>query len=165
MHVSKLFYFCFIKIKSSRTWLIPASLYEGPFFTFNTESVFLFLLSPPKQTSSIDLGYHSSYCIVKLNINLYIDFTIGSWSFSLKHTSSLFWFSNTFVMELLPLRINQVCGSHCFHVKRIYNFWLIHACFVMLSHISIIILHHFYAFCWTNLLTRCLVPVSYFLRF
>ena len=47
-------------------------------------------------------------------------------------------------------------------VKRIYNFLLIHASFVMFSHVSTILLHHFYAFCRTNLLTRCLVPVSYF---
>ena len=32
----------------------------------------------------------------------------------------------------------------------------------MLSHVSTIILHHFYVFCRTKLLTRCLVPVSYF---
>ena len=50
-------------------------------------------------------------------------------------------------------------------VKRIYNFLLIHASFVMLSHVSTIILHHFYAFCRTNLLTRCLVPVSCFCCF
>ena len=42
------------------------------------------------------------------------------------------------------------------------NFWLIHASFVMLSHVSTIILHHFYAFFRTNLLTRCPVPVSWF---
>ena len=47
-------------------------------------------------------------------------------------------------------------------LKRIYNFWVIHASFVMSSHVSITILHHFYAFCWTNLLTRCLVPVPCF---
>ena len=50
-------------------------------------------------------------------------------------------------------------------VKRIYNFLLIHAFFVMLSHVSIIILHHFYAFCRTNLLRRCLVSVSCFCCF
>ena len=50
-------------------------------------------------------------------------------------------------------------------VKRIYNFLLIHASFVMLSHVFNIILHHFYAFCRTNLLTRCLVPVSCFCCF
>ena len=50
-------------------------------------------------------------------------------------------------------------------VKRIYNFLVIHANFVMLSHVPIIISHHFYAFCWTNLLTRCPVPVPYFCCF
>ena len=35
----------------------------------------------------------------------------------------------------------------------------------MLSHVSTIILHHFYAFCRTNLLTRCLVPVFCFFCF
>ena len=50
-------------------------------------------------------------------------------------------------------------------VKRIYNFWVIHANFVILSHVSIIISHHFYAFCWTNLLTRCPVPVPCFCYF
>ena len=35
----------------------------------------------------------------------------------------------------------------------------------MLSHVSNLILHHFYAFCRTNLLTRCLVPVSCFCCF
>ena len=35
----------------------------------------------------------------------------------------------------------------------------------MLSHVSIIISHLFYAFCWTNLLARCLVPVSCFCCF
>ena len=44
MHISKLFYFC-LKKRSS-TWLIPASLCEGPFFYFYVESVFLFLLYP-----------------------------------------------------------------------------------------------------------------------
>ena len=39
---------------------------------------------------------------------------------------------------------------------------MIHASFVISSHVSIIILHHFYAFCRTNLLTRCLVPVCCF---
>ena len=94
--------------------LLPSA--KGLSFTFNVESIFLFLLSPPKQSSSIDPGYHWSYCIVRLNMNLYIDFTVGSWSFLLKLTSSLFWFSNTFAMELLPLWINQICGSHFFHV-------------------------------------------------
>ena len=42
---------------------------------------------------------------------------------------------------------------------------MIHANFMMLSHVSIIILHHFYAFCRTNLLTRCQVPVPYFCCF
>ena len=46
-------------------------------------------------------------------------------------------------------------------VKRIYNFWVIHANFVMFSHVSITISNHFYVFCWTNLLTRCPVPVSF----
>ena len=39
---------------------------------------------------------------------------------------------------------------------------MLHANFVMLSHVSIIISHHFYAFCWTNLLTRCPVLVPCF---
>ena len=42
---------------------------------------------------------------------------------------------------------------------------MIHASFVMLSHVSTIILHKFYAFCWTKLLMRCLVPVSCFFCF
>ena len=50
-------------------------------------------------------------------------------------------------------------------VKSIYNFLLIHASFVMLSHVFIIILHYFYVFCRTNLLTRYLVPVSCFCCF
>ena len=47
-------------------------------------------------------------------------------------------------------------------VKRIYNFSVIHASFVMLSHVFNIILHHFYAVCRTNLLTRCPVLVPCF---
>ena len=42
---------------------------------------------------------------------------------------------------------------------------MIHDNFVMLSHVSIIISHHFYAFCWTNLLTRCPVPFLCFCCF
>ena len=45
-------------------------------------------------------------------------------------------------------------------VKHIYNFLLIHASFVMLSHVSTILLHHFHAFCRTNLLTRCLIATD-----
>ena len=40
-----------------------------------------------------------------------------------------------------------------------------HANFVMLSHVFIIISHHFYAFFWPNLLTRCPVPVPVFAVF
>ena len=50
-------------------------------------------------------------------------------------------------------------------VKCTYNFLLIHASFVMSSHLSTIILYLFYAFCRTNLLTRCLVSVSCFCSF
>ena len=47
-------------------------------------------------------------------------------------------------------------------LRRIYNFWVIHASFVILSHVFIIIYIIFYAFYWTNLLTRCPVPVPCF---
>ena len=50
-------------------------------------------------------------------------------------------------------------------VKCINNFLLIHASFVMLSHVFSIILHHFYAFCQINLFTRCLVPIFCFCCF
>ena len=50
------------------------------------------------------------------------------------------------------------------HVKRIYNFLLIHACFVPLSHVFTIN-YHFYSFFRTNLLTRCQVPVPCFCCF
>ena len=90
------------------------------FFTFNVESVFLSpSISTKKQTSSIDPGYHWAYYIIKIKHEFYIDFIVGSWSFLLKLTSSLFWFSDTFVMEMLTLWINQICGSHCFHVFNI----------------------------------------------
>ena len=99
----------------------------------NVESVFLFVLSPPKQTYSI--GYHWSYYIVRLNMNLYIDFTVGSWSFLLILTSSLFWFSNTFVMQLLSLWIDQICVSHCFHVFNVLFMkgfaWMIQLAFLL----------------------------------
>ena len=42
---------------------------------------------------------------------------------------------------------------------------MIHVNFVMLSHVPIITSHHFYAFYWTNLLTRCPVPVPCFCYF
>ena len=47
-------------------------------------------------------------------------------------------------------------------VKRINNFLLFHACFISMSHVFTILLYHFEAFYWTNLLTRCPVPVPYF---
>ena len=43
-HLSKIYFYvsiCFQKLKSSNTRLISASLYEGPFFYFYVESVFL----------------------------------------------------------------------------------------------------------------------------
>ena len=50
-------------------------------------------------------------------------------------------------------------------VKRIYNFLLFHASFVMLSNVFNIILHNFNVFYRTNLLTRCPVLVSCFCCF
>ena len=43
-------------------------------------------------------------------------------------------------------------------LRRIYNFLVIHASFVILSHVFTVI----YIICRTNLLTRCPVPVPYF---
>ena len=71
-------------------------------------------------------------------------------------------------METTPIRGTSTLvprTTSLIRVKHIYNFLLIHASFVMLSHVSIIILHHFYAFFRTNLLTRCPVPVSCFCCF
>ena len=100
-----------------------------------------FLLSPPNKTYSIDPGYHWSYCIVRLDMNLYIDFTVGGWSFLVILSSSLFWFSNTFIIELLTLRINQLCGSQCFHV---FNVLLWN---VLLE--------------WFNLVIHCFLAINY----
>ena len=61
--------------------------------------------------------------------------------------------------------IAEKLSSPLIRVKCIYNFLVIHANFVMLSHVSIIISLYFYAFCWTNLLTTCPVPVSCFCYF
>ena len=47
-------------------------------------------------------------------------------------------------------------------VKRIYNFWSCHVWFSSLLHVYGTLLHHFEAFYWTNLLTRCPVLVSCF---
>ena len=72
---------------------------------------------------------------------------------------------NYFVITYLLEDEQELSLGMLICVKRIYNFWVIHANFVMLSHVSIIISHHFYAFWWTNLLTRCPVLVFCFCPF
>src|SRR3954465_4212716 len=49
--------------------------------------------------------------------------------------------------------------------KRIYNFWLLHACFVWLCHVLLELSYTFEPI-WTNLLTQCTqLPVSIFCCF
>ena len=68
------FYLCFSKSKSSTTWLIPAFLCEGPFFYFDVESVFLFILSPPSKHTVLTLGAVDHIISLWLNMILCIDF-------------------------------------------------------------------------------------------
>ena len=49
--------------------------------------------------------------------------------------------------------------------KRIHNFCLCHAYIAPLLHVLIQLLYHFESFFWTNLLTRCPVPVPVFCMF
>ena len=49
--------------------------------------------------------------------------------------------------------------------KRIHNFCLCHAYIAPLLHILLELLYHFKSFFWTNLLTRCPVPVPVFCMF
>ena len=49
--------------------------------------------------------------------------------------------------------------------KRIHNFCLFHAYIAPLLHAFIQVLYHFESFSWTNLLTRCPVPVPVFCMF
>ena len=49
--------------------------------------------------------------------------------------------------------------------KRIHNFCLCHAYIAPLLHVLLSLLYHFKSFFWTNLLTRCLVPVPVFCMF
>jgi hypothetical protein len=46
--------------------------------------------------------------------------------------------------------------------KHIHNFYLLHAYIASLLHVFIQVLYHFKSFFWTNLLTRCPVPVHVF---
>src|SRR3954467_4126056 len=49
--------------------------------------------------------------------------------------------------------------------KRIYNFYLLHACFVLLCHVFLELSYTFEPI-WTNLLTQCTqLPVSFFCCF
>ena len=82
MHLSKLFYFCFINIKSSSTWLIPASLCERPFFYIYVES------SPFFEHHPIEHCCHSEYnvlCPKVLMIGACLRYPLSSENF----TSSL----------------------------------------------------------------------------
>ena len=49
--------------------------------------------------------------------------------------------------------------------KRIHNFCLCHAYIAPLLHVLLSLLYHFNSFFWTNLLTRCPVPVPVFCMF
>ena len=49
--------------------------------------------------------------------------------------------------------------------KRIHNFCLFHAYIAPLLHVLLQLLYHFESFFWTNLLTRCPVPVPVFCMF
>ena len=49
--------------------------------------------------------------------------------------------------------------------KRIHNFCLCHAYIAPLLHVLLQLLYHFKSFFWTNLLTRCSVPVPVFCMF
>ena len=63
---------------------------------------------------------------------------------------------------------NLILRNACWiviRVKRIYNFLLFHATYMSLLHVFITLLHNFLAFCRTNLLTRCPVPIPCFCCF
>ena len=97
------------KIKSSSTWLIPASLCEGPFFYFYVESVFLFLLI----FSSNNLVSTLVHVIFLSNCENFVfilswDKQVASWSFCWKLKSS-------FVLAKLLCWINIALWfiNHC----------------------------------------------------
>ena len=120
MHRSKLFYLCLKKLKSSSTWLIPASLCEGPFFYFNVESVFLFLLSSPSKHTVLTLGAVDHIISLWLNMILCIDFIheIRPWKLKLliKLASSFVLILKHFCQGTITFKNYQICWSHYFHV-------------------------------------------------
>ena len=112
----------------------------------NVESVFLFLLSPPKQTYSIDPGYHWSYCIVRLNMNLYIDFIykISRWKLKL--------FANTYIFLCVDsqtlLSWNHYLWELVKYVGRI-------AFMSLTYHLWKVLLE------WFNLVIHCFLAINY----
>ena len=119
---------------------------NGLSFTFNVESVFLFLLSPPKQTYSIDPEYHWSYCIVRLNMNLYIDFVykISRWKLKL--------FSNTYIFLCVD---SQTLLSWNHYLWKLVNY-VGHIAFMSLTYYLLKVLLE-----WFNLVIHCFLAINY----
>ena len=72
--LSKLYfqYLCFIKIKSSSTWVIPASLCEWPFFYFYIESLSSYFVHQLREYSC-----HSEYNVHSPKIYYWLDYDYG----------------------------------------------------------------------------------------
>ena len=112
----------------------------------NVESVFLFLLSPPKQTYNIDPGYHWSYCIVRLNMNLYIDFIykISRWKLKLFANTYIFLCvdsqtllsSNHYIWELVKYVGHIASMSLTYYLWKILLEWfnLVIHCFLAINY-------------------------------
>ena len=76
-----------------------------------------------------------------------------------------FHFKNYFVIIYLLEDEQELSLGMLIRLKRIYNFWVLHATFISLLHVFASFIYHFIAFSWTNLLTRCQVPVPVFCCF
>ena len=97
MHLSNIYFYvsiCLQKLKSSSTWLISASLCEGPFFYFYVESVFLsnlYLSSKHILSILVQVYYILSLCLTVKTfvLTLSSDKYVTSWSFCWKLKSSV----------------------------------------------------------------------------
>ena len=123
---------------------------KGLSFTFNVESVFLFLLSPPKQTYSIDPGYHWSYCFVRSNMNLYIDFIykISRWK--------LMFFANTYIFLCVDSQTLLLWN----HYLRELVQYVGHIAFMYLTYYLWKVLLE-----WFNLVIHCFLAIKFDLHY
>ena len=121
------FYLCFQNLKSSSTWLIPVSLYEGTFFYYSCWVSFPFL-SPSTQRKLVTLtlgivDYIISLCLIMI---IYVDFineiSMLKVEAMLKLASFFALTSNTFDKKIVPWRLSCYVNLYSF-VSRKYYSW------------------------------------------